>query len=762
MQRRQWIKTRFTILIVFLILSLSVSIDLIFTPLALAQSTSTSSVEKNINFLIENTDNSFDVNLIIDRAVDIDNNTDRIYSSNSNDQPFDLGDLGKLVLHSESEVDLPKWIGLIGNRGAGEVSFSLRHEIEGIEIPPHIQFNLRGEVSDTDFLSQQGKLASIELTFEGILLKGIPEYLSKTKLIQELKQNGFELKIDSDNKATLSKVISILPEQQNLLNQLKDVEAKLNDNLQKIENVNSKDPSGSPPESRIKKYRAELKNYALERSRLISQIFKDIQFPCAPEFKRDIKFPIFERSASTSGSNVSASAAIGVSGDVVIEIKNPTCGFSMSSPFQFETWTSADIDITSHGFFGARSEGQASGDLGITFSDKYGSYPVSLEISPAEKQAFNGLVLKMLEKAQKDERILKSLQEQIDSKVVQISSSIQNELIGDGSNGSQICSLFEKLGLRTPNSQEDLICWAFNTTSPPLVLLPAPPLPPRPDGQCKAQLPLPPCKVTKQRICGVCKSCNFGVCVPIPCTSCSEQEIEIPPGCNAAKSSTEAINKTYKAICKRIQDWESAVNQIREDWEDKNSQINAEWTALSNQWNKYRDPTLVLAVAIKAINERILRPVDTRVVAQKLLDAAWQMSDWVDMTNDFVRNNVPESLSLNVRGLARVALTSQAHLLHARPKFKISSTLDIAQDGEPSLNLVFSGFQNAREDGSGGVGGLDVLGFTLSAEQVISFGGREIQKVEVQAEDSTPTFDKGKINLSNQEQTIYQESFRYR
>jgi hypothetical protein len=171
MQRRQWIKTRFTIFIVFLILSLSVSIDLIFTPLALAQSTSTSSVEKSINFLIENVD----VGLIIeeiDQVVDIDNNTGRRYSSNSNDQPFDLGDLGKLVLHSESEVDLPEKIGLIGNRGAGEVSFSLRHELEGIEIPPHIQFNLRGEASDTDFLSQQGKLASIELTFKGLLLKG--------------------------------------------------------------------------------------------------------------------------------------------------------------------------------------------------------------------------------------------------------------------------------------------------------------------------------------------------------------------------------------------------------------------------------------------------------------------------------------------------------------------------------------------------------------------------------------------------------------
>jgi hypothetical protein len=579
--------------------------------------------------------------------------------------------------------------------------------------------------------------------------------LSKTKLMQELKLEEFELKINSDNKATLIKVISILPKQQNLLNQLKDVEAKLNDKQQQIQNLISEDNAAPFRASQIEESRNELKNYALERSRLISQLFKDIQFACAPEFKRAIKFPIFERSASTSGSNVSASAAVGVSGDVIIEIKNPTCGISMSSPFQIETWTYADIDITSHGFFGARSEGQASGDLGITFSDKYGSYPVSLEISPAEKQAFNGLVLKMLDKAQKDERILKSLQEQIDSKVVQISNSIQNELIGDGSNVSQICSVFDKLGLRTPNSQEDLICWAFNTTSlppqpqvpdiPPPVLLPPPSLPPRPDGQCKAQLPLPPCEVKKQRVCGVCKRCRLGVCVPIPCTDCSEQEIEIPPGCRAARRTTEATNASYRTICSRIQSWESQVNQINRDWNDKNSEINAKWTALSNQWNKYRDPALVLAVAIKAINERILRPVDTRVVAQKLLDAAWQMSDWVDMTNDFVRNNVPESLSLNVRGLARAALTSQAHLLHARPKFKISLTLDISQDGKPSLNLVFSGFQNAREDGSGGVGGLDVLGFTLSAEQVISFGGREIQRVEVKAEDSTPTFDEGRL-----------------
>jgi hypothetical protein len=138
------------------------------------------------------------------------------------------------------------------------------------------------------------------------------------------------------------------------------------------------------------------------------------------------------------------------------------------------------------------------------------------------------------------------------------------------------------------------------------------------------------------------------------------------------------------------------------------------------------------------------------------------MSDWVDMTNDFVRENLPESLSIKVRGSARASVTSQAHLLHARPKLKTSSILDISQDGQPSLNLVFSGFENAREDGSGGIGGLDVLGYTLTAEQVVSIGGREIQKVEEKAEDFTPTFDEGKIPLSNKEQIIYQGAYRYR
>lgn len=797
MRERQQIKTRFIALLMLLAFGLSVLVHSIFDSSVLAQAAIASSIEKTISYLVQSTEEFF-VNFKPDRTFTIDNSTGRRYSSNFGDQPFDLKDLGRLVFQWRSDVDLPQKIGLTGNQGSGDLFFSLQHELEGVNIPPHLQVKLRGEASDSDFVTQQGKLASIEITFEGLLFKGVPEYLSKTDLMRELIQKyDFKLEAQGDSKATLSKTVALSSEQQELFNRLRDVEARLDEKQQQIQNLRALDSAAPFRAAQIEELKNDLKNYAIEKSNLLSQVFQDIEFPCAPEFKREVKFPIFERSASSSSSNASARAALGVSGNVEMEVRNPTCGISMISPFKFEAWTYADIDITSRGFFGARAEAEASGDIGITFSDKSGHYPVSLEISPEERQAFNGLALKMFDKAKNDQQILISLQEQIDSKAVQISNSIQRELIGDGTNISQICSLFDTLGLRTPSSEEDLICWAFNTASLPakpklpnipLNLLPQPNLPSRPDGQCRAQLPLPPCQVRRERVCGVCERCATILgrrrCVPIPCTDCPEQQIEIPPGCQAARRSTEATNASYRTVCGRIQSWERQVNQLRQNWERRNRTIRdqwerdvatatqefnrqlAEWTELSDRWNRYRDPVLVLAVANRAINERILRPLNnaaTSTIAQHLLDAAWQGVDWIDMTSDFVRTNLPGDLSINVQGSARASLTSRVHLLHARPKFKSSVTLEISPEGQPSLNLVFSGFQNAREDGSGGIGGLDVLGYTLTAEQVLSIGGRKIQQPEyrIEPEGFTPTFDEGKILLSNREEVLYQGSYRY-
>lgn len=563
----------------------------------------------------------------------------------------------------------------------------------------------------------------------------------------------------------------------------------MNEDQQRIQELSSLNHGFSSQSAEIEELKTSLKNYATEKSILLSQVFRNLQFPCAPEFKREVKFPIFERSASASSSNASARAALGVSGNVKMEVKNPTCGISMISPFKFEAWTYADIDITSDGFFGARSEAEASGDIGITFSDKSGRYPVSLEISPEEKQAFNGLALKMFDKAKNDQQILRSLQQQIDSKAVEISTSIQRELIGDGTNISRICSLFDKLGLRTPNSEEELICWAFNTASlppkptreapgiPPLVLLPPPPLPPHPGGLCKKALPLPACEVRRERVCGVCTRCFLGRCGPVPCADCSTQDVEIPHNCGALRRSVEATNSSYRTVCGKIENWTNEVDLINQDWKRKNEELQTqweqrfqtkltEWTELSNRWNKYRNPALALAVANRVVNERILRPLDsvaTSTIAQHLLDAAWQGVDWIDMTNDFVRTILPGDLSINVQGSARASLTSRAHLLHARPKFKTSATLEISPGGQPSLNLVFSGFQNAREDGSGGIGGLNVLGYTLTAEQVVSIGGKKIQQPEykIKPENFTDTFDKGNIPLSNKEEILYRGSYRY-
>src|SRR5919199_2137866 len=121
MKRRRWLNNKFLVLLI-LTLGLAICTHLFFNPLVLAQNADTFFSERIISFLVENT-KRFSVGFA-------DANTDRMYSSNSKDQSFDIKDLGKLVLRSESNVDLPENIGLTGNRGTAEASFSLNHELE--------------------------------------------------------------------------------------------------------------------------------------------------------------------------------------------------------------------------------------------------------------------------------------------------------------------------------------------------------------------------------------------------------------------------------------------------------------------------------------------------------------------------------------------------------------------------------------------------------------------------------------------------------
>lgn len=733
-------------------------LSFMFRPPLLAQEVPSANV---INYLVDNTKNL---------SLDFDTNNPEQPGNlvKPNEKPFDLGELGTIVFSGETQANLPNKLSIIGNTASAGVGFKVQHLLDGVDIPEHIRVSLLAETSDSGLLTPEGKIGSVKLSFSGLLLKGVPEYLSKSDWMKELKKQGFTLDIEGDNKATLSRVISVKPEHLSILQEYQKTE----NGLQRLRDTLDQ---GGTFELASPELKEKVRRAMAAKSILLNELFGNLEFSCGPEFSREFKFPIVERSASGSAGSASGRAAVGISGDVAIEIKNPTCGVSLAPPFKLETWTYADMDITSRGFLGARAEGQGSTDFGVSFTDKYGSYPVSTQVTDEEKQMFSQIVLKTLDKAKNSEKMIQSVQQDVESKLSEIHNSITTALIGDGTDKARICSLFDQLGLKTSEINSACNAVAVNPEVPSIPqpdLPPAPNLPPRPRGECKAQLPMPPCSIRRERICGVCEKCvgrgRFRVCSPIPCTNCSTKDIEVPLGCGAARRSVEAANATSRTVCDKLKAWENEVAQINANWEAQKRELQANWERASeaarqqaNAARNQADPGVLLSLARQTIQDKVLRQVDTKAVAKKMLDAAWQLSDVVDYTQDFISDNVPQSLALSIKGSSRASVTSRAHILHARPKFMASANLDVGQDGQPALNLSMSSIQNAREDGTGGIGGLDINGFTLTAEQVVTLGGNEIQRVNFKAEDFNPTFDEGKINLSNQKETIYEATYRY-
>jgi hypothetical protein len=357
-------------------------------------------------------------------------------------------------------------------------------------------------------------------------------------------------------------------------------------------------------------------------------------------------------------------------------------------------------------------------------------------LSKEEKQFLNDLILKMTKEAQNSEQVLHAIQNKLLNEAVNIGNKIQTELISRLQSPSEICSFFSDLGLRSSNSEEKRICQTLTTplspvpplVIPPLELPPLPSLPPRPDGQCRAQLPIPPCRVVRVPfVCQHCEKVRFvgRVCHPIPCTGGDDQEI--PSHCREAQRITQESNEQYRSICAQIRNWEREVNRIRgiydgevnqaqRQYEDKRRRLTEEndrlKTELIKQVSQQATSLARLhALANNAVDKYLLRKVDTQAVARKLLNAAWQAEEFIDLTKDFLTDRVPQDLTFTVKGSAKVAFHSEAHLLHATPKLKTASVFNIAQNERAAFKIDVSGFEDTRQENElSGIGGLDVLG----------------------------------------------------
>lgn len=152
-------------------------------------------------------------------------------------EPFNLGRLGKLVIESKGNINLPsnKLRLSSSNETSINTSLDINHELEldgRSESFNFFKLNFQGKASDFDKNLLSGKkkeLASAELTFAGLLMKGIPLYFEdrKEKLTKDLV---IEIKTDSTkNQTTLSKKIGV-PEYQKL-EEIRSIEKQLNDKL---------------------------------------------------------------------------------------------------------------------------------------------------------------------------------------------------------------------------------------------------------------------------------------------------------------------------------------------------------------------------------------------------------------------------------------------------------------------------------------------------------------------------------------------------
>jgi hypothetical protein len=196
------------------------------------------------------------------------------------------------------------------------------------------------------------------------------------------------------------------------------------------------------------------------------------EFVCAPEFIREFKFPIFERKVSANTEGASASAGIGVTGDAVIDIAKPTCNVTFAPPFKVNSSIYSDVSISSNGYFGVRADASGEKDFGISFKSNkgYGDYSFSsMTLDENEKEAIAQLVLKSVDNAMEDEKLLNDLANRIkDETVLPMLDQIEGALIGTDAapfSTSQICALFTKVG-KASGSEADKVCWALGLKIP--------------------------------------------------------------------------------------------------------------------------------------------------------------------------------------------------------------------------------------------------------------------------------------------------------
>jgi hypothetical protein len=729
-----------------------------------------------VDFLAANTNkNQSSVTL---SGSEVNNGVIKVGSKENEGLKIPVPRLGNIVIKNKGNIYFPKELRFSGNQTSLSASLSIAHDLDDgtgkFTAPPNIQegtggfplFQLTFDANASDFDQQlmsgrRKELASAELIFSGLLLKGIPEYIDYRRpvLKADLKLDDIKTIDYNKNKIAFIKKVGIPGNKQ--LEDLNNFQKKLNKELssfQKLQEKAKNQPNNANLNAQLTASKNELANILSDKAKVLESIYK-FEFQCAPTFERIVDFNIWGKNVSTNNGNssgnqpTSANANVGVKGKVVIDIRNPTCTVSIVPPYSSISTTYADISITSSGRFGAGAEAsaQASNDFNLKFKDKYKPEytPKNLmRLSPDEREFIDTSSRRIFKevksevKNRKDliDKIEKNIEDQFLDKV--LNPDLEKQIVNELSNNLKgFCNRYANELTKELGVDGKQLCWAakyvtapeaiaarllefekqFSGLNPGLAV----------EQACKLGNSLPKCTVRL-------KDPITGITV--------EREV---PGC--------ALEREIKM--KNCALW----NNQKNDWEN----------TIRAQYLLYKTPNKVREIVGKFVRKSIflpskLAPSFSTKLAQQAVDIALDAEREFHSINDSLPLQPSDLLNLllTVKTSADARLTSVARILETRPAFNLRSTLMFPEPNKQPTLKVIGVFDANYQDKSktnmeGKIGGLRPLNLDLTATIEAKQGDKVLHTMSNKVLKESEIFDEKSIDLNNQEynnQTLIDES----
>ena len=696
--------------------------------------------------------------------------------------PIPIPKLGHIVVKAKGNIYFPKELSFNNNKTSVNASLSIAHNLDDgtgkFSTPPNIEegsggfplFKLNFDANASDFDQQmmsgrRKELASAELIFSGLLLKGIPEYIDKrekeSSLKADLKLDDIKIIDDKKNKIAFIKKVGLPGNKQ--LEELNNFQKKMNKELssfRKLQEKAKKQPNNTNLNDQLTASKIELANILSDKAKILESIYK-FEFQCAPTFQRIVDFNIWGKNVSTDNGNssgnspTSAGANIGVKGNVIIDIRNPTCAVSIVPPYSSTSTTYADISITSSGRFGAgvQASAQAAKDFNINFKDNYGEYTPEklMRLSPDDREFINTSSRRIFKEVKSEVENRKELINKIENNIENqfldkvLNPDLEKQIIDRLSSNLQgFCNRYTK-ELGVDGKQ---LCWAAKYSTAPeaiaarlsefetqfselhgdFIVEPA----------CKLGNSLPKCLTVKTQI-------------PDP--------LAIPPFSRMIE--VEREDKICAELTERKKEACALWNNEKNKWGN----------TIRTQYLLYKTPNKVREVVGQIVRKSIflpskLAPGFSTKLAKQVVDIALDAEREFHTINDSLPLQPADllNLMLTVKTSADARLTSQARILETRPAFKLRSTLMFSgANKKPTLDIIGvfdANYQDkSKTNMEGKIGGLRPLNLDLTATIEAKQGDKVLHTMSHEVLKTSDFYDEKSVDLNNENnKTVIKES----